>query len=107
MNRRDFLKVGGVTALLLSVPVWKLTEHFFVFPVAEFKGRFFRGTPNGEIHISADQKQTWQKQAGFGPELAIRELFLQGNGRLTAKVEYRGWSFNLSLSEDEKDWLVV
>lgn len=107
MNRRDFLKFGGVTVLLLSFPAWKLAEHLFASPVAEFKGRFFRGTPNGEIHISNDQKQTWQKQVGFGPDLAIRDLFIQGDGRLTAKVEYQKWDFTLSLSDDEKDWLVI
>lgn len=107
MNRRDFLKVSGVMAILLSAPAWKLAENFLAYPVAEFKGRFFRGTPQGEIQVSLDQKQTWQKQVGFGPNLAIKDLFIQGDGQLTAKVDYQRWDFTLSLSENEKDWLVI
>ncbi|HMZ06871.1 MAG TPA: twin-arginine translocation signal domain-containing protein [Anaerolineales bacterium] len=107
MNRRDFLKVSGVAALLLSIPAWKLAEHFTAFPVAEFGGLFFRGTPTGEIQVSYDKKQTWQKQVGFSSDLAIKDLTIQSDGRLMAKVDYKGRDFSLTLSDNAKDWLVM
>lgn len=106
MNRRDFMKLGGITTLLLLFPVWKLAEFAFDFPEAEFNGKVYRGTPDGDIQVSFDQKKSWQKQVGFGSDLAIRQLFIRNDGRLVANIKYRDFSFELSLSENEKDWLV-
>jgi hypothetical protein len=106
MNRRDFLKLGGIATLVLALPVWKLAEHVLTFPMVEFNGIFFRGTPTGEIQISKDQKQTWQKQVYFGQDFAIQNFSIQPD-ELTAKVDYQGWDFYLTFSEETNNWLVT
>ncbi len=106
MNRRDFLKVSGTAALLLSFPIWKFTEYFILPVEAEFNGRVFRGTRDGEIHISEDQKQTWKKQVGFGPQYSVTRMFTDINGRLTIQMEFQNRHFDLTLSEDGTAWLV-
>ena len=107
MNRRDFLKVGGVTLTALSIPVWKLVKHVLDFPEAEFNGMVYRGTPDGEIFTSMDERQTWQKQTAFGADKPIRALSTGADGRLKATLKFQHWDFDLTLSENGKDWLVV
>jgi hypothetical protein len=107
MHRRDFLKISGVTTLLLSFPAWKLAEYILLPVEAEFKGRFFRGTHDGDIYVSSDQKQTWEKQAGFSSQYSIRKMFTDDNGQLNAEMEFQNMHFNLVLSEDQTVWRVV
>jgi hypothetical protein len=107
MNRRDFLKVGGLTTLLLSLPIYKLTEYYLAPLEIEFKGRFFRGTRDGEIHVSTDQKKTWKKQAGFGSQYSVNNLFTDRSGRLNAEMKFADMNFNLVLADDGSVWRVM
>jgi hypothetical protein len=104
MNRRDFLKLGGLASAALVVPAWKLGAVALAAAQTEYRGRVYRGTVDGDIHVSEDQGQTFRRQFGFGPHYSISTLFAGFDGRLYAQVEYQDRSFFLSLAEDGNSW---
>ncbi|MFZ5877983.1 MAG: twin-arginine translocation signal domain-containing protein [Chloroflexota bacterium] len=104
MNRRDFLKLGGLASAALVVPALKLGALVLTAAQAEYRGRVYRGTVDGEIHVSEDQGQTFRRQFGFGPRYSISKLFTGFDGRLYAQMEYQDRSFFLSLAEDGSHW---
>lgn len=104
MNRRDFLKIGGLTSAALAFPAWKLGELALANAQMEFRGRVYRGTTDGEVHVSDDQGQTFHKQVSFGLQYSISKLFTGFDGRLYAQFEYQDRSFFLSQSEDGNSW---
>lgn len=104
MNRRDFLKIGGLTSLALAFPTWKAAGFVLASAEAEYRGRSYRGMPDGDIHVSDDQGQSWRRQLGFGEQYSINKMFTGFDGRLYAQVDYQDRSFFLSLSEDGNFW---
>ncbi|MBI5295743.1 MAG: twin-arginine translocation signal domain-containing protein [Chloroflexi bacterium] len=104
MNRRDFLKFGGLTSAVLAFPAWKLGEFALAAAQIEYGGRVYRGTQDGEVHVSDDQGQTFSKQVRFGPQYSISKMFTGFDGRLYAQLEYQDRSFFLSLAEDGNSW---
>ena len=104
MNRRDFLKIGGLTSAVLAFPAWKLGEFALANAQAEYRGRLYRGTADGDIHVSDDQGQTFHKQMRIGPQYSVSKMFTGFDGRLIAQLEYQGRGFFLSLSEDGNSW---
>ena len=72
----------------------------------EFQGRYFRGTDDGEIHVSNNDKQSWTKQSGFGSQFSVHKLFTDIYGQLNAEMEFQGFYFNLVLAEDGSVWRV-
>ena len=106
MNRRDVLKLGGISSLLLAFPTWKLAEFTLATDEAEFNGRVYRGAQDGTIQVSADKRQTWNKHADFGARYPISKMFIGMDRCLYAQVDYQGRDFFLLLSADEKSWRV-
>ena len=108
MNRRDFLKISGVTFLTLIVqfnPVLSLSKKL---PVDLMVNDFtIRGTPGGEIYTSHDAGSTWQLHTRLGSKYAITGLFLDGSQHVHAQVTFGGRSFELALAQDNKYWLTI
>jgi hypothetical protein len=104
MNRRDFLKLGGLASLALAFPTWKLGEFVFASAQAQYRDRVYRGTSDGEIHVSEDMGQSWRKQLGFGQQYSISKMYTGFDGRLCAQLEYQGQDFQLSLAGDGSSW---
>ena len=104
MNRRDFLKVGGMFSaglIFLSNPL-----KGFVNGPAEYSagGKTFRGTASGEVYVSEDAGRTWRLHTRLGPEYSISSIFSGRDGQIYLIASYKGHSFHLSLAPDEKYW---
>jgi hypothetical protein len=104
MNRREFLKVGGTlsTALIFFSSPFKGFVPKATLSVAG--GKSYRGTANGEVHVSEDAGRTWRLHTRFGREYTILDVFPGRNGQIYLIAGYKGRSFHLSLALDEKFW---
>ena len=108
MNRRDFLKISGVTFLTLIVqfnPILGLAKKPPVDLTAN--GLTLRGTSGGEIYTSHDAGSTWQLHTRLGSEYAITGLFVDGSQRVHAQVAFGRRSFELALAQDNKYWTTI
>jgi|GEM_PF-5703642 len=104
LTRRSFLKLGVVSSALLFFPIRQLLKNAAV--EEEYQGRVYRGTSNGEIYVSDDQRNTWNRHINLGPQCLVTKIFSSGNDSLHAQVEFQGNDFTLSLSPDGTKWLV-
>lgn len=100
MNRRDFLKVGGLlsAALLLQIsPLGKMTS----MPIqAQAGGKLYRATSDGRILISSDAGKNWQLHSNFGSMIDILGLTVDLQGQLFAQLGFKGHHFGLALAQD-------
>jgi hypothetical protein len=98
MNRRDFLKLGGLfsTALFLQ---FNLPGSIAIQVVeVESQGNLYHGTSDGKILISANEGKTWQLHTNFGSQCAVTKLSTDAQERVVALIEYLGFDFKLALS---------
>lgn len=105
MERREFLKLMGAglgSALLLT----GLSRQLATLPVeAKFMGKHFRGyRDQGDIFVSDDEGETWQLHSRLGSEYSIDDLFVGTSDQMYARVGFMQYQFELSLSEDGKQW---
>jgi len=108
MNRRDFLKFGGIAAATLLIPGVILFEELNRQPVEiATGGTVYRGTPSGEIFASKDSGQTWLLHTRLGSEYSILRFSEDGSQRIHAQVGFKGRSFELVLAKDSKHWMTV
>jgi len=106
MNRRDFLKFGGITVATLLIPGGILFEELNRQPVEiSTGGTVYRGTPSGEIYASKDSGQTWLLHTRLGSEYSILGFSEDRSKGIHAQVGFIGRSFELVLSKDRKYWL--
>ena len=104
MNRRDFLKLGGLFSTALFVQ-FNLLGKLAVHPLeVESHGNLYRGTSDGKILISADLGETWQLHTNFGPEFSILRLATDLLGQVHAQLEFAGHPFELALAANSKMW---
>ena len=104
MNRRDFLKVAGVSAASLVFnpgPLRILTQAPIETAIA---GKLYRGTPDGKIYISNDAGRTWLLHTNLGSNYSILRFFAGAGGQVTTQVGFREYSFDLALSKNGKAW---
>jgi hypothetical protein len=106
MDRRDFLKITGLASssvFLVSSPLKSMLQ----FPLhVSARGNVYRGTADGEIHVSGDGGKTWKLHTRFGPDCPILDMVAGRNGEVALQVGYQHYSFRLDLAENGKDWLV-
>ena len=109
MNRRDFLKVSGLSSAAMFVQIGPLISEAKNLKSDWLKvdDVLFRGTYNGEILTSHDSGQTWQLHTRLGSKYAITDLFLDGSQHIHAQVAFGGRSFELALAQDNKYWLTI
>jgi len=82
--RRDFLKWSGmaVGVLVLSPVLPKLSSRM---PEVEFNGAIIRGTRDGKILASTDNRASWTQWMDFGGMIEV--INLQNNiGQITATL---------------------
>jgi hypothetical protein len=107
MDRRDFLKFTGLASsslFLVSSPL----KTALRFPVQVAVGnKMYRGTAEGQVHVSDDQGKTWKLHTNFGPDCPILDIFADRHGQVALQAGYKVNSFRLFLSKNGKDWLVT
>ena len=105
MDRRDFLKITGLASsslFLVSSPF----NAFLKFPVQTVvQGKIYRGTSEGEVHVSEDSGKTWKLHTRFGPDCPILDMYVDRSGQVSLQAGYKFHSFHLVLSKNGKDWL--
>ena len=104
MNRRNFLKVGGLLTAALAVQVSSLTNAHSAPVAAGAQAKIYRGASGGSILVSADAGQTWKLHTAFGTEFRILGLSTDRSERLRAALGYRGHAFALTLAPDGERW---
>ena len=105
ITRRNFLKLGAISSALLFLPLRQLLKA--AAAEAEYQGRIYRGTSDGEIYVSEDQRDTWTRHINLGPLCLVSKIFSRGDDELHAQVDFQGYDFYLLLSPDGKNWLVT
>ena len=104
MNRRDFLKLGGLASAALFVQ-FNLLGGITTRPIeVESHGIRYRGDSDGKIMISTDEGKTWQLHTNFGSEFSIRSLITDIWGQVNAQLEFEGYSFDLILAQNGNSW---
>ncbi len=104
MNRRDFIKLGGVTALALFSGLGGM-EVLAQLPVEmAVQGKVFRGTHDGKIFVSEDGSKTWQLHTNLGSDCSIRRFSVGGDNQVHAQVGFQKYTFQLTLSKNGKFW---
>jgi len=109
MNRRDFLKVSGLSSAAMFVQIGPLISEAKNLKSDWLKvdDVLFRGTYNGEILTSHDSGQTWQLHTWLGREYAVTGLFSDWSQSIHAQVAFAGRSFDLVLAKDQKYWRTI
>jgi uncharacterized protein (DUF1501 family) len=106
MNRRDFLKIGGLvsTALLFQISPAVKAASAGLPAEAMMQGLIYRGTKDGNIYVSRDSGKTWQLQTSFGKQYAVRSFYVDLRNNLVAVMDYLGHTFRLVLSKKDAMW---
>ncbi len=104
MNRRDFIKLGGIASLALFSGAGGF-ELLSALPVEmAVQGKIFRGTHDGKIYVSEDGSQTWQLHTNLGNDCSIRRFSVGANNQVHVQVSYQKYTFQLALSKNGKFW---
>lgn len=107
MDRREFLKFGGLVSAALLVQFNPLGS-FVLKPVdVEAHGKLYRGAPGGRILVSENAGKTWQLHTNFGTDFSITGLFADHPGQLRAHLEFAGYPFELALAQNSRAWKTV
>jgi hypothetical protein len=103
MNRRDFLKVGGLfsTALVLQFN----SPGKAIIPVEVQAGsKHYRTARDGRVFISENAGKTWQMHTDFGSEFTVLDMTADAYENIHALFEFSGYTFQLILSPNDKAW---
>lgn len=100
MNRRDFLKVGGLLSAAFLLQSSSFGKMAPLIIEAQAGGKLFRGSDDGKILISHDSGGTWQLHTNFGPMIDILDLTVNLQGQLFAQLGFKGHRFELALAQD-------
>ena len=107
MDRRDFLKLGGLFSAALFAQFNPLGS-FTIQPVeVQSHGKLYRGTIDGKILLSTNAGKTWQIHTNFGTGCTITHLFLDRLENVRARLKFTGYPFELALTQDGKAWKTV
>jgi hypothetical protein len=104
MNRRDFLKLGGLFSTVFYFQVHPLGKLINLPVEVEVQGLMYRGATDGNIYLSRDAGKTWQVHTRFGAGYSIQSLFVDWLGRVCVRVGFAGHSFDLFLSKNGAFW---
>jgi hypothetical protein len=108
MDRRDFLKIGGVLgAAAMLVGAGSLLEIEAKSVEAELHGKFYRGTSDGKIYVSGDAGKTWKLHTQFGTHLSVSHLYADLHQRLVTVLDCQGYDFRLALLPDARTWRTI
>ncbi|MBL8061493.1 MAG: hypothetical protein JNK32_00620 [Anaerolineales bacterium] len=100
MNRRDFLKVGGLLSAALLLQLSPLGQTAYLPVEAQTGGKLYRGTSDGRVLISSDAGKSWQLHSNFGSMIDILGLTVDLQGQLFAQLGFKGHHFELVLAQN-------
>ncbi len=107
MNRREAIRWVGLASLAVILD-FNPSGNIVRFPAAvESQGILYRGTPDGDIHVSRDGGQTWKLHNRFGPQVAIIGMSKDWSGRVIAHMDYQGWTMQLVLAKNSRFWTTL
>ena len=95
MNRRDFMRSGGLLSaslLLRFNPV---------------KQQSVPPGPEGKTLETGDIVRLQHLQTYLGPEFSILSLSAGAGSQVQALIGYKEFNFQLALSEDERTWITI
>jgi hypothetical protein len=104
MNRRDFLKLGGLFSTALLVQFNPLGKIASLPSEARAGGRLYRGTQDGRIFVSENAGKSWQLHTNFGLEFSVLGMTADVRDNIHALLEFSGHGFQLALSPNGKVW---
>jgi len=104
MNRRDFLKIGALLSTALIVQISPLGIRLNLPVEVEAENKIYRGTPDGKIYVSEDERKTWQQHTNFGSLFSIQDLSKNLSGQIQAKLGFGEYDIHLTLSENNYQW---
>ena len=107
MNRRDFLKIGALLSTAVLVQVSPLGFRFNPPVEVETENKIYRGSSDGKIFVSKDQRKTWQQHINFGPQFSVQELGKNQAGQVHTKLGFDIYDIDLVLSDDQTQWKTV
>lgn len=107
MNRREFLKVMGVTAGALTAASWSTAftappAQVGALPASKKFAPQYRGTSDGQVFMSPDGGQTWQLLARLGEQCNIQQISV-AKQNLVAQIIFYGIPIVLK-SADGRTW---
>jgi hypothetical protein len=104
MERRDFLKLGGLFSAAVLTRLPSLAQAIAAPVEVEANGKLFRATPEGKIYVSRDGGQNWQLHTNFGAHVSVLDLRTNFWGQLQTQLGTAGHSFELVLAQTGKGW---
>ena len=104
MNRREFLKLGGAVSAMLLLPVGALASGLASLATVKLGGKTFHGAADGRVYVSANDGQTWNLLADFGPGITVFSLTGVPGNRIYARLGFAGKSFGLVYSLKDGNW---
>jgi hypothetical protein len=107
MVRRDFLKLSGLLSAAVLIQFNPLGKVVNLPVEVESQGKYYRGTSDGKIYVSADVGKSWQLHTNFGPGLYIVGLRANREGQVHAHLGLNGHSFELALAQNGTTWRTV
>lgn len=104
MNRRDFLKIGAILSAVLVVQISPLGLRLNPPVEVEAENGIYRGTSDGKIYVSRDERKAWQLHTNFGPAFSILNLDKNSEGQVQARLGLDRHDIHLTLSTDNIRW---
>ena len=104
MYRRDFLKLGGMLSAAVFMQFNPLGKAASLPVEVESQGKYYRGTFDGKIYVSANAGKTWQLHTNFGSEFSILRLSAAFGEQVRAELGFSGQSFELALAPNSNFW---
>lgn len=104
MERRDFLKLGGLFSAAMLTRLPSLAQAIAAPVEVEANGKLFRATPDGRIYVSGDAGKNWQLHTNFGAHVSVLDLRTNFWGQLQTQLGIGGYNFDLVLAQTGKGW---
>ena len=109
MQRRDFLKLMGLTSVAISLPVpgWVSAVSAARSEPTSYEGALYRPGGNGRIELSDDAGATWRLHSDLGSDYLVKRLTVDRRKALNANIGFGDWTFGLTLAPDRRSWLTT
>ncbi len=104
MNRRDFLKIGALLSTAVIVQISPLGIKINPSVELEVENKIYRGTSDGKIYVSEDERKTWQLHTNFGSLFSILDLSKNPRGQVQTSLGFGRHDIHLTLSENNFQW---
>lgn len=107
MYRRDFLKLSGMLSAAVFMQFNPLGKAASLPVEVESQGKYYRGTSDGKIYVSANAGKDWQLHTNFGSGFSVHNLAADFWGQVHAQLGFESHSFELALAQNGTTWRTV